>query len=147
VLIKEIDMADYITIGGWRAIPNPNGGYDIHSNSTYDSFKGWARTKEAAIRWLEDSSGVTYSRLPELRKGNITMVPGGRQSIPKFPFRKRDYYEHTHYYNGEFRLGSILTKYTNGKCSYMTLPVGSNSCIPYPSLRWLCEANGFRLID
>jgi hypothetical protein len=140
-------MSEAIVIGGWRAIPNPNGGYDIHAKSGHDSYRGWAGTKEAATKWLEDSSGVTYSSLPELHKDDITVIPEEKQAILKFPFRRNDYYQHTFYYKGDVCLGSIQTKRVNGRESYLTLPAGMNHCIPSASLQWLCEANGFRLVE
>ena len=138
---------EVIVIGGWRAIPNPNGGYDIHARSGHDSYRGWAGTKEAAVKWLEDSSGVTYSKLPEIKMANITVIAEEKQSILKFPFRKNDYYQHTFYYKGDVCLGSIQTKFVNGRYSYLTLPAGMTHCITYASVQWLCEANGFRLVE
>lgn len=138
---------DVIVIGGWRGIPNPNGGYDIHSSAGYDSYRGWAGTKEAAVKWLEDSSGVTYSKLPEIKIANIQVIHEAKQAILAFPFRKNDFYQHTFYYKGDVCLGSIQTKYVNGRYSYLTLPTGMNHCIPYASVQWLCEANGLRLVE
>jgi hypothetical protein len=133
-----------ITIGKWRAVPNGDG-YDIHAPGMFDTFRGYANSEKVAIKWLEDSSGLTYQRLPELKRSDITVKEGPRQGISKFPYRKNDTFQHTFYFLGEQLLGSIQTKVERGRTTLLTCCGDSGIC--GSDLRWICEQNGLRLVD
>lgn len=133
-----------ITINGWRAVPNGDG-YDIHKPGSYDTFCGYANNERVAIKWLEDSSGLTYQRLPEVKRTDIIVKDGPRQPISKWPYRSNDTYQHRFYFLGEKMLGSIQTKVERGRTE--TLTVYSGTCVRGSDLRWICEQNGLRLVD
>ena len=133
-----------ITIGKWRAVPNGDG-YDIHAPGTFDTFRGYANNETVAIKWLEDSSGLTYQRLPEVKRSDLIVKDGPRQAISKFPFRPNDTFQHTFYFLGENMLGSIQTKVERGRTTLLTCC--KDAVIRGSDLRWICSQHGLRLVD
>lgn len=136
-----------ITVGGWRALPNRNGGFDIHAPGSYDTFRGWAETEDVAKKWLDEASGEAYKRLPPVRQDELRIVQGEKTPLARFPFRRNDYYQHTFYYLGDTCLGSVQVKREHGRTETLTLPFGQNCCCRGADLRWLCQQNGLRLVS
>jgi hypothetical protein len=135
-----------IEVNGWRAIPRSDtGGYDISAPG--GAYRGHAITKEAAEQWLDEASGAAYNRLPAVKKDELRVEVGPKVPIAQFPFRRNDFYQHTHYYYGDKRLGSIQYKVKRGKHGYLTLPHGTQSCTQGANLRWLLQQNSLRLVD
>lgn len=135
-----------IEVRGWKAIPNPTGGYDLHKPGAYETFSGWCGTEELAREWLDTASGAAYDRLPAVKRSELREEVGQKNPIAQFPFRRNEYYQHTFYYYGDKCLGSIQYKFQRGRGSYLTSPYGTNSCVQGSDLKWLCKENGLRLV-
>ncbi len=133
-----------IKIEGWRAVPTEYGGYDIHSPGFYDTYRGWANNRSVAIKWIEDASGLTYRRLPEIKMQELTIQTGARLPLVQFPYRPKDYHQNVFYSLGETLLGSVQFKYCRGQVTTLTSVVGHGAVIGR-DLRWMCEQHGLRL--
>ena len=131
---------------GWRAEPAADGGFNIHSPGSYDTYRGWAKDKTVAIKWIEDASGLTYRRLPAIKMQELTVQTGARLPLAQFPFRPKDYYQHVFYHQGDKLLGSVQIKSCRGRVTTLTSAVGHGAVIGR-DLRWMCEQHGLRLED
>lgn len=143
-----MDPPKLIELNGWKAVLQDGGSgtdYYIYSNMPYDNFKGLARSPEVALKWLEDATGVTYNNLPAVKRSELRVEEGPKIPISQFPFRRGEWYRHTHYYHGEKRLGSIQVKHKNKRTETMTLVDGGGGILG-GDLRWMCEQNGLRLL-
>lgn len=132
-----------IHIYGWRAEPAEYGGYNIHSPGIYDTYRGWAKNRSVAIKWMEDASGLTFRRLPPIKLSELTIRTGARQPLPDG--RKGNYYQHTFYHHGEVLLGTVQIKVCRGRVTTLTCAIGHG--VIGRDLRWMCEQHGLRLID
>lgn len=123
-----------IVVDGWRAEPADIGGYWIYAPG-YGGLCGHARTQEVAEKWLDESSGRAYKRLPEVKKSELRLVKGARLPIAQFPFRRNDWHQPYAYYLGDRYLGTIHVKQKRGRMEIMG------------DLKTICKDNGLRLVD
>lgn len=133
---------------GWRAVKKPDSeqDYDIYAPGCYNTFRGLARSFEVALQWLQDASGWTYSQLPAVKYSELRIEHGPKIPIAQFPYRKNEWYRHTHYYYGDKRLGSIQSRYRNKRSDSLTI-ADTGGCIIGSDLRWLLQQSGLRLTN
>lgn len=129
--------------GSWRAVPAEVGGYELHSPGAYDTFRGHARTREAAEVWLDEASGQLYARLPVVKRSELREVLGERIDLPG----GCGFYQHTFFYHGDRFLGSVQYRERHGRHDWMTCPAGKQNAILTADVRWLCQENGLQLVD
>ncbi len=135
-----------ITIDKWTARSAKDiGGYYIHD--VRGEFRGHALTEEAAIEWLKDASGFNYRQLPEIKRDQIRSQTGDWDKCPQGSSGLK--FRHTFYYIGDKCLGSIQEKTLrrNLATEFFTLPYGKEYGIQGGGLQYLCQENGYRLVD
>ena len=132
-------MADIIEVMKWKAIPNKNGGYDIHCPGSYDTFRGWAANEKVAREILNEKSGYNYQQLPEVKYSELTIQKGKR--IKLFG----GWYEHTIISLNGVELGRFQLKRQFKRETAITYV--KNSCVQGHDIRWLLATNGHRYVN
>lgn len=143
---------EVIRVGNWMAKQCEVGGNDYY---IYDhrgnpmGFRGLARSRDVAVKWLEDGSGLTYSRLPPVKMSELCIVRG-EKIRDRLANGHRGWYRITQYFIGDKLLGRTQVKvyklFNRERVDVLTSAEGSGAVLNI-DIRWMLEQNGLRLVD